>query len=376
MAASRIRSIDIFRGLTMLVMIFVNEVAGVKGLPWWTYHMPPGVNGMTYVDVVFPAFLFIVGLSIPLAIERRLELGDSMPRLWGHILFRSLGLVVIGIVLANADVAATGMPPGVWPLLALLGAILFWLVYPAASRYQVLKYAGLVLLIVMLAVFRRKTPTGEAWLDFGYWEILGLIGRAYLAACILYVPFRKKLWAPAAWLVILTAWNIGSRLGMPNPARLFPHWVWPFDSGELPSIVMAGIVASLIFRHKATWAIGYAAILLTAGAAFSFLGISKNAATPTWCLYCSGIGVLLFLIIHWLADVRGWYAWAAFVRPAGANTLLTYLLPDLYYFATLAIGFIPPFRTGWSGAVRALIFTGCILGVSFLLTGKRVRMQL
>ena len=55
----RVASIDIFRGLTILVMIFVNDLAGVKGLPWWTYHLPGNVNGMTYVDMVFPFFLFI-----------------------------------------------------------------------------------------------------------------------------------------------------------------------------------------------------------------------------------------------------------------------------------------------------------------------------
>src|SRR5512146_2536082 len=102
---ARIRSIDIFRGLTMLVMIFVNDVSGVKGLPWWTYHMRPELSGMTYVDVVFPAFLFVLGMSIPLAVRKRLERGDSMPLLWGHILMRSLSLVVLGIVLANAGKA-------------------------------------------------------------------------------------------------------------------------------------------------------------------------------------------------------------------------------------------------------------------------------
>ena len=381
---ARIRSIDIFRGLTMLVMIFVNDLAGVKGLPWWTFHMPPGKNGMTYVDVVFPTFLFIVGLSIPLAVRKRLEHGDSMPRLWAHILMRSASLVVIGLVLANADrvdPVATGLRPGLWPLLALVGAILFWLVSPL----RVLKYAGLALLVAMLAIFRRSTPGGEAWLDFSYWEILGLIGKAYLAACILYVPFRKNIWTLAAWFVVLNALNVATRLGLPAPGSLVPYGLWTFDSGEHPSIVMAGILTSLIFvddrlartfRDKALWALGFAATLFAFGRAFSFLGIQKNAATPTWCLYCSGIAIVLFVGIYWLADVRRRYAWAAFVKPAGSNTLLTYLLPDLYYFSTMALALTLPRRTGWGGAVQSLVFTGCILGVSFLLTRRKIRMQL
>ncbi len=74
---TRLSSIDIFRGLTMMLMIFVNDLASVKGLPWWTYHMPRRANGMTYVDMVFPAFLFIVGMSIPLAIRSRLNKDES-----------------------------------------------------------------------------------------------------------------------------------------------------------------------------------------------------------------------------------------------------------------------------------------------------------
>lgn len=100
--SDRVLSVDIFRGLTMLVMIFVNDLASVKGLPWWTYHMRPGWNGMTYVDYVFPAFLFIVGMSIPLAVSRRLDNGRPLIREWGHVLMRSVSLVVLGIVLANA----------------------------------------------------------------------------------------------------------------------------------------------------------------------------------------------------------------------------------------------------------------------------------
>jgi predicted acyltransferase len=124
----RILSIDIFRGLTMLVMVFVNDLAFVKGLPWWTYHIPGGVNGMTYVDVVFPAFLFIVGVSIPPAVRRRIDLGDSPVKLWCHILLRSLSLVVLGIILANSgklDPERAGISSEIWSALAFLGRSCF-----------------------------------------------------------------------------------------------------------------------------------------------------------------------------------------------------------------------------------------------------------
>ena len=119
MTNKRVVSIDILRGLTMLLMIFVNDLAGVHGLPWWNYHLPAEVNGMTYVDMVFPTFLFIVGLSLPLAINRRLNSDSSLPQLWIHILSRTAGLLVLGIALANAD-ACTSMPSNLWGFLVLL----------------------------------------------------------------------------------------------------------------------------------------------------------------------------------------------------------------------------------------------------------------
>ena len=68
----RILSIDAFRGITILVMIFVNELAGMRDIPQWMKHMPADADAMTFVDMVFPAFLFIVGMSIPFAINSRL----------------------------------------------------------------------------------------------------------------------------------------------------------------------------------------------------------------------------------------------------------------------------------------------------------------
>lgn len=67
----RILSIDILRALTMVLMIFVNDFWTLEGVPFWMEHRKPGVDGIGLSDVVFPAFLFIVGLSLPYAISNR-----------------------------------------------------------------------------------------------------------------------------------------------------------------------------------------------------------------------------------------------------------------------------------------------------------------
>jgi len=137
--APRIASIDVFRGLTMLIMIFVNDLDAVKGLPWWTYHAPGSVNAMTYVDMVFPAFLFILGMAIPIAIEQRLRKITSQMQLWKHVVSRSFSLLVLGLILANAsagDPARIHMKPYVWAIVALFGAVLFWMVLSEGGRAQ------------------------------------------------------------------------------------------------------------------------------------------------------------------------------------------------------------------------------------------------
>src|SRR2546421_6226075 len=128
--SSRIQSIDILRGLTILVMMFVNDLAGVKGVPPWMEHIRPSdSDGMTFVDVVFPAFLFIVGISIPLAIGRRLERGERPATVWGHILARTFALLVIGFFMVNSETISKSGPlsPPEWELLMYTGAALTWL---------------------------------------------------------------------------------------------------------------------------------------------------------------------------------------------------------------------------------------------------------
>ena len=389
----RVASIDVFRGLTMLVMVFVNQLGEMSGLPWWTHHMPSNINGMTYVDMVFPFFLFIVGMSLPMAIEHRLAQGDSAPGLWAHVAMRSLGLMVLGLILANrekVDSQVTGIGANAWTFLALLGAILFWVSYPRSVQYKrlfrALKIGGLVLLVAMLAVFRRLTPEGSvAWIDTSYWEILGIIGWTYLSVCILYIPTRRWRWAQVAWFISLTALNIVSTAHWITFTYTTPSYIWPFKSGAGQSIVMAGLLTSMLFltdafaisrRQKTIVALGFASALFLSGWLLTPLGISKVRATPTWCLVCSGASICAFLILYWICDVQKRIRWAMAAKPAGSNTLLTYLLPPLCAAIFAREVLFARWDYGYPGVLQALAFTAGIIALSAILTQWKIRLQL
>src|SRR5258706_2674355 len=153
--STRIGSIDILRGLTILLMMFVNDLHSVKGAPAWMKHIhPSNTDGMTFVDVVFPAFLFIVGISIPFAIGRRLEREERPAGVWGHILSRVFGLLVIGFFMVNSETISKSGPlsPPVWELLMYAGVALTWLSLPGKwasrrSNLAALRVVGAALLI-------------------------------------------------------------------------------------------------------------------------------------------------------------------------------------------------------------------------------------
>src|SRR6478752_7956973 len=88
----RVTAIDLVRALTMILMIFVNDLWSLTGIPAWLEHVERGVDGIGLADVVFPAFLFIVGLSMPFAIEARRKKGDSTRQLLLHVITRTIAL--------------------------------------------------------------------------------------------------------------------------------------------------------------------------------------------------------------------------------------------------------------------------------------------
>jgi heparan-alpha-glucosaminide N-acetyltransferase len=394
--STRVLSIDIFRGLNIALMIFVNELASVRGLPWWTYHAKTQWDVMTYVDMVFPGFLFIVGMSLPLAINQRLKKGASQLALWSHVFIRSASLVILGLILANGGKANSALMHGLsrrwWELIGVLGCSFFLSVYPTNGKYvrhhKVLQIIGVAMVIFCYAIFRRTVRgTGEtAWIDGSYPEILGLIGYAYFAICLLYIPTRRWLWAPVAWLIALVGFNAACAAKWIT----FPHhlrgYIWPWENGSSASMVMAGVVMAVIYMEtrwslskKVYVALAYAAATGIAGKLLQPLGISKNRGTPTWCLWTMAACILIFALLYWICDVKKYTKWTYPFRAAGSNTLTTYLLPDYWELILSVCGvtyFNGHLREGWPGILKTVIFTMLMLAIATIITKRKIRLQL
>jgi len=380
----------------MTVMIFVNALAGVPGLPWWTYHAHANEDLMTYVDMVFPFFLFIVGMSLPLSVAQRLKRDPSLPALWLHVVLRSASLIGLGLVLANAekaDASRMGISGNLWALLGLVNAALYLNVYPPSKRFpaysRILRGIGLAGVVILFAIFRRTTHSGSvAWIDPSYPEILGLIGFSYLAVSLLYIPTRRWRWAPAIWFLVMLGLCIVSTAKLITGPNRWPIYFWPFSNGSMACIVMAGVITSQIFlgtdrrpvpKRAMAIATVFGILVLIAGWICTPLGISKIRATPTWSLYSIGASVLLFTVLYWICDLKRVTTWAFPVRAAGANTLLTYLLPDLWYFLFAAMGVTyldTHLAVGWPAVVKTAAFTFLMLGLASALTKARLRLQL
>jgi predicted acyltransferase len=378
----RVLAIDAFRGLTILVMIFVNTLAGVSGMPAWMDHAPAGADGMTFPDVVFPAFLFIVGMSIPFAMAQREAAGDSGWRLWRHVLSRALGLLVLGMFMVNAEEGyneqAMGLSIHAWSLMFYACAIAVWAVYPpqysSVARWaRVLGAFGLVL----LALKFRGGADGAARFGPQWWGILGLIGWAYLYASAAYRQCRGRILPLLALIFGCTAYFCVARSA--GGAAL---WTAQAENAVHTSITLCGVVTALIFfRRPAPFG---PALLLAAGLAATALvlrpwfKISKIEATPSWALYSAAICVLLFAALYWLVDLRQWRGWTLLLQPAAASPLMTYLIPYIVYalMQYLHWSFPAVLGAGWPGLIWALGYAVLVMALAALLLRCRIRLQL
>lgn len=390
----RVASIDIVRALTMVLMIFVNDLGSLKNIPLWLEHVERGVDGIGLADVVFPAFLFIVGLSLPFAVENRRKKGDTELQLVMHVLVRTIALLVMGVFLVNGETineTGTGLQSYVWYSLSCLSFILIWNIYPKnANKYLVytLKAAGIITLIVLAFIYRGGEDGQLNRFAPQWWGILGLIGWSYLAAGLITVFSKNNFW------IILGAWIFFCVLSMVGKAGYIPRDSFisfipgAILGGTLAGLTMGGVLTAIIFRYfrkrndNRTMTIVFVAfavlLIILSVITRPYWKLAKLGATPAWLFLCSAFTLLAFTAVYWIADVKRKAGWFKIIRPAGTDTLLCYLIPYFVYAIISATNFHWPdvIKTGGVGLLKSLLLALFCVFITGRLNKAGVRLKL
>ncbi len=323
----RLVSLDVFRGITLAGMLIVNN-PGYGDITYWPLEHAEW-HGWTPTDLVFPFFLFIVGITTHISLEGRRARGDGAAAL-RHQVWRRAGLIfLIGAVLNWFPFYSITRAPPDADLLSLMGDRLFHLRIPGVLQRIALCYlAGG---FIVLSFGWRAQVVLLAAILLGYWAILMLVpvpgtGATGLAA------IADPTATLGAWIDrgLLDWGDAGNHLWRVTKVR-DPEGVL----STLPAIgtVILGLLAgrwigqSMPVKHRVL-------VLLSAGIACVAIGlawdlvlpINKNLWTSSYVLLSAGLGAMLLAMLMAVTDVLGWRRWAEPFLVFGVNPIFTYAL--------------------------------------------------
>lgn len=339
----RVASIDAYRGLVLFLMIgevfhLCAVAASVPDSGFWSFlcHHQSHVAwvGCSLHDLIQPSFTFLVGVSLPFSIASRVSRGSTAGRMFGHAVWRSFLLILLGVFLRSVNRSQT-----------------YW------TFEDTLTQIGLGYAFLFVLGWR---PMRDQWFA------LGLILIGYWLAFALYpLPGPDFDYAAVGvsegWLREngLTGWAAHWQKNS-NLAWAFDTWWMNLFPRETPFTHNGGGYATLSFIPTlGTMILGLIAggwlkmslpagetikRLLAAGLTGLFLGwllgatglcpVVKRIWTPAWTLYSGGWCFLLLALFYWVMDVRGWKAWAFWLTVFGMNSIAAYSMD------WLVVGFV------------------------------------
>jgi predicted acyltransferase len=315
----RMVSLDVFRGVTIAAMILVNDPGS------WSHIYPPlehaEWNGWTPTDLIFPFFLFIVGVSMTLSFASRVARGVTRRALVIHVVRRSALIFAVGLFLNGfpefdlGSIRIMGVLQRI-ALCYLVAGLLYLMTFQrdsAADRPMCVRANLRVTAVIALALL------------VGYWALMtfvpvpgygaGHLGKEdNLGAYIDRTLMRGHLWSesvtwdPEGFLSTLPA--IASLL----IGILVGEWLRGERSAGRKAMGLA--------------AAGFA--LLVAGRLLHpYFPINKNLWTSSFVLFTGGFAMLVLAACYWIVDVRSWRAWTSPFLVFGMNAILAYALAAL-----------------------------------------------
>ncbi|MFC6102325.1 DUF5009 domain-containing protein [Olivibacter domesticus] len=343
---TRILSIDIMRGLTLFLMLFVNDLYEL-GVPKWLVHTKAETDGMGLADWVFPGFLFMVGMSVPYAIASRKKSGQQKMQIFGHIITRTLSLLLIGILILNIgriNADLSGIDRNVWAILLYVSIFLIWNMYPdkpsLKTLFLIIRVIGIAGLLLLSFIFRSGDPQHVSWMEVGWWGILGLIGWGYFVAATACLILNARIGLIAILWGVFVILNILAQVDLLGLFAFLRPVFGVILDGNIPSIVLAGSLIGLMLSQKDSSSQKIILVVTSFGIACLLMGlvlhkwfiISKIQGTPSWAMICNGVSMLVYALLYFIVDVKGKSNWAWMFQAAGKNSLTTYLAPDVIYF--------------------------------------------
>jgi len=290
----RLLSLDVFRGMTIAGMILVNNAGNWNAVYWPLDHAK--WHGWTPTDLIFPFFLFIVGVSMVLSFESRRRRGATSAELLRHAIKRSIIIFAIGFVLAF------------WAKSFNLHTVRF---------YGVLARIALVYLVssvIVLYCGRRARAGIAAALLIGYWLLMTRMPGFDLTMD-------------------------GNLAGFIDRKLLYEHlWIaHRFDPEGLLSTVPA-IVTTLLGVFTGEWLgseksqlkaaqgmVMAGAVLMVAGELWArWFPINKNLWTSSYVFFTGGFALALLALCYWMIEIRGWRAWGAPFVWYGSNAITVF----------------------------------------------------
>lgn len=323
--ADRLVSLDVFRGLTVAAMILVTNPGTYSARYAPLCHADWA--GATPTDMIFPSFLFIVGVSITLAFSSRLKCGAGRWQLLKHVLRRSAIIFLVGLIL-------NGFPdynlhsiriPGVLQRIAicyLCGAVLYlWInrrdVFQRQPKIgkECMALAGLMLLFLSL-----------------YWILLTLVPVPGFGAGHFDSYGNLPAYIDRAVFGVRHLWPYGLTPGV--GVTYDPEGIL----STLPAIcnVLIGILAGEWLRTNRSGA-QKATVLAAIGGLLFLLGrlgdpvmpINKRIWTPTFVLLSAGVSLMVFAVTYVLVDLRRSRWWNPPALIFGTNAILGFALSNV-----------------------------------------------
>ena len=324
---TRVASIDALRGFDMFWIIgggaFFETLPKVwknnftETIKQQMEHVP--WQGFRFEDLIFPLFLFIVGVVLPFSISRRREQGISPAALRLHIIKRAAILILLGLILNG--------------LLQFNLADMRW---PGVLQRIGLCYLFAALLVIHTGWLIQSLVAGGLLL--GYWALVMFVpvpgsGPAVLTPEGCLPAYIDRLLIPGKFCCFTFGDNEGLLSTIPAVSTvligaLAGRWLCSSASGNLKTValVIAGIVCLIIGY---LWGLSFPII--------------KVIWTSSYVLYAAGWSLLLLAAFYWVIDVRGYKKWAFFFVIIGANPITIYFLQGIVNFDDIAAFFVRGF---------------------------------